>query len=288
MADLLAEFLPEPADLVTSLHNTLPEFQRIDWQERTSSTNAELLAHARANDGILARPWLLGAHLQEQGRGRAGRSWQNRYGANLMFSCAFDVFLPTRTLPTLSPLIGLAACETLRSLLSPEHRTRLTMKWPNDILWDHSKLAGILVETSRSGTAARASDHHIAIIGIGINLHDARALTQSLNRQIADWTLIAQADSHVRQHDAAVLVTRIAQAWYRSLNEVTAHGFARLPQRYATVDALVGQALDVTDNGRLLQTGIACGVNTQGQLLLRNASGEHAISVGEISVRTRT
>lgn len=288
MADLLSDFLPEPADLATSLRSTLSEFQRIDWLERIGSTNAELLAHARANDGILARPWLLGAHLQEQGRGRAGRTWQNRHGANLMFSCAFDVFLPSRNLPTLSPFMGVVACEALRSLLSAEMRTRLTMKWPNDILWDHSKLAGILVETSRSGTAIHAPDHHIVIIGIGINLDDARALSHSLNRQIADWALITHTDPHAQPHKAATLITRIAQAWYRNLNEATAHGFAHLPQRYALVDALAGQALDVTDDGRLLQTGVACGVNAQGQLLLRNASGEHAISIGEISVRTRT
>lgn len=287
MADSLPAFLPEPADLAISLRTALPEFQRIDWLERTGSTNAELLAHARANDGILARPWLLGAHLQEQGRGRVGRTWQNRHGANLMFSCAFDVFLPSRDLPTLSPLMGLAACEALRSLLAPDLRTRLTMKWPNDILWDHGKLAGILVETSRSGTAVRAPDHHIVIIGMGINVHDARALSQSLNRQVADWALIVDADPHALEHTPARIVACIAHAWYRSLNEATAHGFARLPQRYATVDALVGRVLDVTDDGRLLQTGVACGINEHGQLLLRNASGEHAISVGEISVRTR-
>lgn len=288
MADLLSDFLPEPADLATSLRSALPEFKRIDWQERIGSTNAELLAHARSNDGILARPWLLGAHLQEQGRGRVGRTWQNRHGANLMFSCAFDVFLPSRNLPTLSPYLGLAVCEALRGLLAPDLRARLTMKWPNDILWDHGKLAGILVETTRSGTAAHAPDHHIVIIGVGINLRDARALTQSLSRQIADWALIVQADPHALQHSAATVVAGIAHAWYRSLNEATAHGFAQLPQRYAAVDALVGQVLDVTDDGRLLQTGVACGINAQGQLMLRSAGGEHAISVGEISVRTRT
>ncbi|MBV6272627.1 biotin--[acetyl-CoA-carboxylase] ligase [Alcaligenaceae bacterium CGII-47] len=287
MADLATDFLPEPAQLIQSLRSTLSTFQRIDWQERVGSTNAELLAHARTNDGILARPWLLGAHLQEHGRGRAGRTWQNRHGANLMFSCAFDVFLPARTLPTLSPFLGIAACEALRGLLTPSLRPRLTMKWPNDILWDQGKLAGILVETSRSGAAVRSPDHHVVIIGIGINLEDARALSHSLNRQIADWALITQADPLIQQHGAATLITRIAQAWYRGLNEATAHGFDKLPQRYALVDSLVGQMLDITDDGRLLQTGVACGVNAQGQLLLRNTSGEHAISVGEISVRTR-
>lgn len=288
MVALSSDFLPAPQALGEALRTRLPRFSRVQWLARTGSTNADLMASARANDGILARPWLQGAHVQEQGRGRAGRSWQNREGANLMFSCAFDVFMPVRQLPTLSPFIGLLACEALRGKLSPAQQRRLTMKWPNDILWDHGKLAGILIETSRSGTAMRAPDHHMVIAGIGINLDDARALSQSLERQVADWSEVVAADACASEGGAAALVTAIAQTWYLGMNKVTAHGLTDFAQRYAQVDGLAGRALDVTDDGRLIQSGIACGVNEHGQLLLRNASGEHALSVGEISVRTRS
>ncbi len=287
MAALPSDFLPTPEAMGKALQARLPRFCRVQWLARTGSTNADLLALARSNDGILARPWLQGAHVQEQGRGRAGRSWQNREGANLMFSCAFDVFMPARHLPTLSPFIGLLACEALRSMLEPPQQPRLTMKWPNDILWDQGKLAGILIETSRSGTATRVPDHHMVIAGIGINLDDARALSRSLERRVADWSEVAAADTMAGEADAVSLTARIAQAWYEGLNELTARGLAGFPQRYARVDALAGQALDITDDGRLIQSGIACGVNEQGQLLLRNASGAQAVSVGEISVRTR-
>lgn len=288
MAALSSDFLPEPLAMAKALQSRLPCFSRVQWLARTGSTNADLLALARSNDGILARPWLEGAHVQEQGRGRAGRSWQNREGANLMFSCAFDVFMPARHLPTLSPFIGLLSCEALRGMLSPEQQPRLMMKWPNDILWDRGKLAGILIETSRSGTATHAPDHHMVIAGIGINLDDARSLSRSLERRVADWSEVVTADAQAGKAGAADLAACVAQAWYLGMNEVTAHGLADFAQRYARVDALAGQALDVTDNGRLIQSGIACGVNEQGQLLLRNASGEHALSVGEISVRTRS
>src|SRR5690606_29338328 len=131
--------LPSPETMTSELRQLLPHFRRAEWREKTSSTNADLMENARTGVPSLARPWLLGVHLQEQGRGRAGRTWQNRPGANLMFSCAFDVFLPARKLPTLSPLAGIAACEALRGFLSSEHRHRLTMKWPNDLQWDFAK-----------------------------------------------------------------------------------------------------------------------------------------------------
>lgn len=282
-----AQTMPSPAAMTQTLRNALPAFSRVAWVEQTGSTNADLLACARDPQGTLARPWLLGCHLQTQGRGRAGRTWQNRPGANLMFSCAFDLFLPARQLPALAPLIGVATCEALRLLVSAPLRSRLTMKWPNDLLWDQAKLAGILIESTRSGTAQGAADHHLIIIGMGLNLQDARALSASLDRRIADWAGIVADDPPAGHATPARLVISAASAWFGALNQATARGFADLPQRYADVDGLAGRMLDVLDDGRLLQTGVACGVDAQGRLLLRNATGTHATSLGEVSVRVR-
>ncbi|MBB5215483.1 biotin--[acetyl-CoA-carboxylase] ligase [Parapusillimonas granuli] len=281
-------FLPDPEPLQAELRSCLPQFKQVLWVEQTDSTNADLLSRARAPQGPLARPWLLGAHLQNRGRGRAGRSWQNRRGANLMFSCAFDLFLPAHQLPTLSPLVGLAACVAMRGLLDPANRPLLTMKWPNDLLWKSAKLAGILVEATRAGTSRLAPDHYVAIIGMGVNLDDARSLSQSLNRQVADWSEIAREDAAAQAVSACAMVAALAQAWYDSLNQVTAYGFGSLPERYAQVDALAGRRIDVLDGGRLLHAGIACGVDTQGRLILRSPEGETAVSVGEVSVRPQS
>jgi BirA family biotin operon repressor/biotin-[acetyl-CoA-carboxylase] ligase len=279
--------LPSPSQLMAELRSSLPHFKQIQWLERTESTNADLLAMARASHGPQARPWLQGSHLQERGRGRAGRRWQNRPGANLMFSCAFDVFLAPQQLPTLSPLAGLAACEALRELIEPRHRGHLTMKWPNDVQWHSAKLAGILVEVTRAGASRLSPDHYVVIIGMGLNLDDARALSLSLNRQVADWAEIAQQDKQAATASAAGLVAQLAQAWYGSLNDATAYGFDALPERYAKVDSLAGQHINVLDDGRIVQAGIASGINSLGQLLLRTPEGEQAISIGEVSVRPR-
>lgn len=280
-----ATLLPAPDLMSQELSTLAPPFKQVRWVETVASTNADLLAMARLDGGPVARPWILGAHLQEQGRGRAGRTWQNRPGANLMFSCAFDVFLPPMQLATLSPLAGLAACEALRSLISPMHRDHLSMKWPNDLMWDGAKLAGILVEVTRAGTSRLSADHYVAIIGMGINLNDARALSQSLNRQVADWSEVISRDEQAAAARASQMVSSIALSWYNSLNEVTARGFGSLPERYGAVDNLAGRHVNILDDGRIVQAGIACGVNTLGQLLVRTPDGEKAISVGEVSVR---
>ncbi|MFA7438646.1 biotin--[acetyl-CoA-carboxylase] ligase [Castellaniella sp.] len=279
-----AAFLPDPGALAARLQATLPGFQQVGWLSETGSTNADLLERARQDHGQLMRPWLLGTHLQTQGRGRAGRTWHNQIGDSLMFSCAFDVFLPARQLPALAPLLGMASCEALRSLLQPGQCPRLAMKWPNDLLWDQAKLAGILIESSRTGTSP-VSDHHLIIIGMGLNLRGADTLADALNRRVADWSRITAADPAAAQVDAGTLVGTCARAWHQALNRVTAHGLADLPERFAQVDALAGLPIDVLDDGHLQQTGVACGIDSSGHLLLRNAAGLHAISVGEISAR---
>lgn len=278
--------LAAPSDMRQQLVNELAFFPTVAWVDHTDSTNGDLLAQARASSGQLIRPWLLGAHLQHKGRGRAGRVWQNRQGAHLMFSCAFDVFLPARRLATLSPLIGVAATEALRSLLPVHAAHKLTMKWPNDLLWNQAKLAGILTEVTRASTAPLSQDHHVIVMGIGINLNDASTLSQSLKRPIADWAQIVEEVPQIKHLTAAQLVAIIAKSWYQTLNEVTAFGFQQLPQRYAKVDGLKDQYLHVIDDGKLLFEGIGSGVNEQGQLLVRQGELTHPVSVGEISVRS--
>ncbi len=277
--------LDDPHIITQHLKSMLPFFPTIRWVDRTDSTNADLMELARTGSGRLIRPWLLGAHLQDRGRGRAGRTWENRRGGHLMFSCAFDIFLPARQLATLSPLAGVAATEALRSLLPIQHHQKLTMKWPNDILWQGGKLAGILTEVTRASTSPLSADHHVIIIGIGLNLNDARALSHALNRQVADWAEVVTESPTLKHISAAELAAQIAKSWYQTLNDVTAFGFQDLPKRYKQVDGLLDCPLNIVENGQVLHSGLGAGINEHGQLLVRNAGQTQAISVGEVSVR---
>lgn len=279
--------LPSPEQLQQQLVQALPAFRQVKWCDHTDSTNADLLNQARTTQQTLARPWLHGAHFQRAGRGRSGRTWQNRAGANLMFSCAYDIFMPARRLPTLSPLAGIAAVEALRRHLTPSNQHRLSLKWPNDLWWDQAKLAGILTEVTRAGTAKSSEDHHVVIVGIGINMEDARALSQSLNRAIADWSEVCSQDTLAPKARAADLVANIAQNWRDVFNDITRNGFDMLPERYAKVDGLLGQHIHVIHNDRLLHAGIAKGINIMGQLLIHGPNGETPLSLGEISIRPR-
>ena len=270
--------LPAPEALARELAARLPAFQDIAWTGSTGSTNADLLARARA--GGVGKPWLLGTHLQETGRGRAGRPWQNRTGSTLMFSCAFAVNLPAAQLPALSPLAGVAACEALRAVAGPA-AAGLCMKWPNDVQWHDAKLAGVLVETTRN--PGRHVAGYTVVIGMGVNLIDADRLSLALEREVADWSQV-QAHSP-REASAADLVCASATAWHEAIRSLEREGFGAFKRRFDQVDALAGRKVNVLDKGAILLSGTACGVDDHGRLLVQTPEGAKPILVGEISIR---
>src|SRR5690625_7997895 len=102
-----------------------------------------------------------------------------------MFSCAFDVFLPSRQLPTLSPAMGVAACQALRVLLPDWHAEHLSLKWPNDLQWGHTKMAGILTDVQRASATRLRTEQIEVVVGIGINLNGGDELSHKLHRSMA-------------------------------------------------------------------------------------------------------
>ncbi len=110
--------------------------------------------------GVVEAPVWVMADRQTEGRGRRGRDWTSPLG-NLNATASFLVDMPQRRLPQLCFVAGVAMCEALNRCV-PDAAIRL--KWPNDILLEGGKLAGLLVESRITGEAS------VAAIGFGVNL----------------------------------------------------------------------------------------------------------------------
>jgi len=129
--------------------------RRIMFFQNLGSTMDEADRHGAAGvvDGTVVV-----AETQKASRGRFGRTWVSQPG-NLYFSV---VFYPTlMALPLLSPLAGVAVVRAIAKTTSLRPR----IKWPNDVLIDGKKVAGILVESVISGEEVR-----YAVLGIGVNV----------------------------------------------------------------------------------------------------------------------
>jgi len=286
MSTLPAIALPPAPEMARALRERLTGFDAVDWLAETGSTNTDLMdwlrERYRQSDATSnATPHgarLLGAHWQRAGRGRVGRKLVNQPGDMLMFSCAFAVRITPANLPCLSLAAGLAACEVLRRHARPDQAARLTIKWPNDFQLDKAKLAGLLVESLRH----RAGGENACgvVMGMGMNLRDAQALTAQLQRPVADWSQAAD------ETPLPILAADIALAWQAALQRCAREGFAAFQTRFHAVDALHGRTINVVDAGRVLHSGVARGVDDHGRLLVDDGVRTVAVSVGDVSVRT--
>jgi len=130
---------------------------RLESFETLGSTNEEALARARA--GMVGPLWIVAAQ-QTAGRGRRGRSWTSPRG-NLHATLLLTDPCPVRHAAELSLVAALALHDAL-SRLAAGVSSRLALKWPNDMLLDDAKVAGILVEGETGPPLA-------AVVGIGVN-----------------------------------------------------------------------------------------------------------------------
>ncbi len=231
----------------------------------TGSTNADLLAETAQLQG----PTLLWAGLQTAGKGRAGRSWHSAPDATLTFSLAWKFALPVQALAGLSLAVGVAVVETLIAF-----GVDARLKWPNDILRNGNKLAGILIET-----AVDKTDRHSiwAVIGVGINLAGAHDLSARIGRTVADTSGLAL--------ERERLMAALLDAFSKALPLFEQQGFKAFATAWNALDAYAGQAVNIIDQGEVLQHGNAVGVDESGRLLLETVHGRMAISAGDVSLR---
>jgi BirA family biotin operon repressor/biotin-[acetyl-CoA-carboxylase] ligase len=232
----------------------------------TGSTNADLLARAPR----LASAVLLVAEHQTAGRGRAGRSWLSAPGHSLTFSLAWKFDGGLHRLTGLPLAVGTALAETLGRLGQP-----VQLKWPNDVLKDGDKLAGILVETAAASDGAAW-----AVIGIGLNLAMPDELEQQIGRPVAAVPWLARMDRDT-------LLAAVLDGLLDALRLFDKSGFSAFAARWNLLHGWQGQLVTIIDRGEILHEGLAAGVDDAGRLLLDTESGRVAIVAGDVSLRIK-
>jgi BirA family biotin operon repressor/biotin-[acetyl-CoA-carboxylase] ligase len=225
------------------------------------SSNSELMRRARA--GQFA-PVLLVAEHQSAGRGRMGRTWESGGSASSSQgpdSLTFSLGLPLSPVDWsgLSLAVGLSLVQSLHPSLE--------LKWPNDVLLQGRKLAGILIETASIG------DVRYAVVGVGVNVKLPEA--QDLS------TPAAALHEVLPGMDAPAALACVAQPLVQTLLRFEQHGFAALRPEFHARDALYGREVQCSDN----HVGIARGVDASGALLVHTASGLQKITSAQVSVR---
>lgn len=241
---------------------TEPLWVRIEGTPETRSTNDD--ARALARDGAPEGTVVL-ANSQTAGRGRLGRVWASPEGGVYLSAILRPGVTPAEA-PSLALAAALGAARGLERL-----GAKVQLKWPNDLLVDGSKLAGVLLEMS-----AEADRVDWLVIGLGVNVLAPES------RQEGAGYLADQLPSVSRAVVAAAVLDGIAQAYgvWRT------QGFSAQKADYEARLAIAGADVSVSNaSGGLLATGHVAGVDDDGRLVLVTDSGERRVAAGEVTLR---
>lgn len=271
--------LPRPVELLDAgrmLHAAqelgagLPDGLEVLFE--TDSTNDYLYAAPMPPAG---RPRVVFAELQHAGRGRRGRSWVAPFGTGLTFSIAWTFAEFPADLSALSLALGVTVAEALREAGAAE----VMLKWPNDVVWRHRKLGGLLIQLkSEAGGAA------CVVVGLGLNLAlpagSRAALLMPGALPVADLT---EAIGN-RLPGRNGLAAQLALAMLDGLGEFGLRGFQPFETRWRSLDSLAGAPVRVTQSG-LVVDGIALGADRDGALRLDVGGHIERVLSGDVSVR---
>lgn len=258
------------APLVTDVH----------WLAQTSSTMDLVQAMAStARDGLLVV-----ADEQTAGRGRRGREWASPAGAGLYFSILLRPPVSAQGAasgPAVEQgtggrsalgLLTLAAGVSVKDGVAASTGLQAHVKWPNDVLVERRKLAGILAEGLAVGTASQA-----IVLGVGINVS-----SRAYSPDVADraTSLESELGRPIDRGEVLAHILVAAARWYRALLEAR-YDEVLAAWRLAAPSATGTAVTWTTPDG--VRAGVTAGIDDTGALLVRTTRGIERLIAGEMT-----
>lgn len=231
---------------------------RVERLGECPSTNAVVAARAGEGAGLV----VVTDH-QTAGRGRLDRVWETPAGQALTFSALVDPGLPDAQWPMLPLVTGLAVADVVTEAGAS---ARLTpwLKWPNDVLVDGAKVAGILVERT---------PERLAVVGVGLNVLQTVApvpTATSLRLLGAELPEDAPARLLVSALDA---LDRRLEEWRRG---------ADVLEEYRSRCATLARAVHVDLPGGASYDGMARAIDDEGRLVVEADGETRVVSAGDV------
>ena len=248
-------------DVADFQHRRKSEFgSEIFYYDEVDSTNriAESLAKQNHREGTLVL-----ANLQSSGRGRNMNQWYSPKGVNLYSTLLLK---PVRENLHRIPFIGGLAVSRALS----KYNLNADMKWPNDVLIEERKIAGILMQSAMEGEMLQ-----YAIVGIGINVNvvDFPAHLQSTA------TSIALEKAVVRREQLLANLLFEFEELYEKMNSTSWSDFSAEIEKHSSYSKNCHVEIKMSDG---ITEGITGGLDPFGGLILKTANGPIVVYSGEV------
>lgn len=249
------------------------EWFHLEVLDEVSSTNTHLMK-AAANGAPHVSCAV--AHIQTGGRGRRGRTWVSELGASLTFSLLWRFDCGATALSGLSLAIGVGLMRALNEL----GLNTAQLKWPNDVLINSKKLAGILIDLQGDMDGPSA-----AIIGVGINFNLSERVLENIDQPATDVMHAFGADNASAKISQSLLLGTVLKHFVNVLRSFETQGFMGVRDEWLSYHAYQNKKVRMLlPDGREVQ-GEITGIADDGILLVDTAFGLQRFSAGEISLR---
>ena len=216
--------------------------------------------------------FLVLAEHQANGRGRRGKAWVSPLGANIALSLLWTFKSGMAALEGLSLAVAILVVDALRAC----GFEGMGVKWPNDILLNSSKLAGILIEIS-----GEAEGPSRVVIGIGINVKMPFSSAAVIDQAYTDLS-----SNFERSPDRSRIVAMLVKSLTAGLAVFAKNGFAAFQPRWNDIDVYRGRDVEIS-SGNTRRVGRDIGVSDTGALLLETETGVVHIGGGELTPSLR-
>jgi BirA family biotin operon repressor/biotin-[acetyl-CoA-carboxylase] ligase len=210
------------------------------------------------------------AEQQQAGRGRHGRQWVSPFARNIYFSILWRLDMAPMQVAGLS----LAAAIGVLRVLHQMNCRQAGLKWPNDILWQGRKLAGLLLEVT-----GESSGPSQVVIGVGLNtsLGEEGA---SIDQPWVDLSSIPDVEGVSRNDIAARLISQMIQIKETYQQE----GLSAFIDEWQRHDLMLGKTVEIRSASQC-HYGEHLGIDASGAIRLQTESGPRLFHAGEVSLR---
>ncbi|HUQ63960.1 MAG TPA: biotin--[acetyl-CoA-carboxylase] ligase [Acidimicrobiales bacterium] len=240
------------------------QFVDIRWFDEVDSTNLRLVELTRVGADDACDTVIVADH-QTRGRGRRGRTWESPPGASLLVSVVLRAPAPDLAqLTTVCAALGAAdACKEVVGV-------RPSLKWPNDLMVDGNKVAGILAE---------AVTPQLVVVGLGLNVDWG---DEPMPEGATSLARLAGPDEDASPARAALLASYLHHLETRSRALGVAEGRHHLLDDYRQACSTLGRAVTVDLGGGERLVGTATGITHWGSLVVTTADGAQELAAGDV------
>jgi len=247
---------------------------RIHFVPSLGSTNEAARQQLRQSLPTAPALWLTDQQLA--GRGRLGRSWQAPAYSSLLFTLAFRLELSLNQ----AFLYGAALSLAIQAAVQALANLKLDLKWPNDLLRDGRKVAGILAEVE-NGVGVRHTQTWLAL-GCGLNVNVSEAEFAAAALQTKATSLFTPDQKEASREELLAAILNQWQIYQARLHTAPAAIREEWNNRLITV----GKWVEIWLNNQVEAAGTAIGLDDDGALIISQANGiQRSFAAGDVSVR---